>query len=461
MIDTILNNLNLERIFLIIKKRLVWMIIFTTLGGVGVGYYSMSTSYQLYNATISMYVYGDQNYIYDSSVNVSYSELRKARDLVPSYILVLKSNTVLTKIIEKVGVDYSTDAISGMISAGPVDETAVFYVNVINPDPYIAMSIANAIADIAPAEIARVVKSGGVEVIDYATLPKYPYAQTDVVKFTIIGAVGGFALSFVIFLFFGLLDTTIRKKNELTTTYNIPILGDVPMIFDVSRKIKTDKVLGESSPFGFKEAYNSIRTNIMFTGRAEKCPVFVVTSADKAEGKTLNCINLAVTFAHIGKKTLIIDGDLRKPSVYKRLFASESSDGLSNYVAGLSDTVNVSTTHIPNLSVLSAGRIPPNPSELIGSVRFEELLGGLRDQYDYIFIDVPPVGIVSDALAISKIITGYVLVVKSNTSKIDFLTSVVQLLEQVDANICGFIYNAVNPKSGDYKYKKYKNGYGK
>lgn len=459
MIETIIGNFNLNRIMWIIKRRLLLMIIFGAIGGIGVGYFALQTSYELYNARISMYVYGDENYIDNDTVNVSSAELRKAKDLVPSYMLILKSKTVLDKVTKKIEAPYTTEAISGMINAGSVEETAVFYVNVLNSDPYIAMEVANAIAEIAPAEIARVVKSGGVEVIDYATLPTEPYIKTDIVKYVVIGVMAGFGISLLIFLLVGLLDGTIRKKNELIEVFNIPILGEVPIIYDPSKKVKANKVLDAESPFMFKESYNSIRSNIMFTGNGDICPVFVVTSADKGDGKSINCINIAVSFALLGKRTLIIDADLRNPSLHRRFSREENTEGLSLYLAGLINEVNILKTSTENLSILCAGVVPPNPSDLIASVQFEQLILALRERFDYILIDTAPLGLVSDALDLSQSITGYILVVRSGVSKIEQQKQMVRQLEGVEAQISGFIYNAINPKSSDSKFKYYNISY--
>ena len=464
MIETIIGNFNLERIFYIIKKRLFLMIIIGAIGGMAVGYYSFSTSYELYSARVTMYIYSDPNYIYDPTVNVSNADLIKAKNLVPSYMLVLKSNTVLEKVIENLGAPYTVDEMKSMINSGAVDDTAVFYVSVATPDPSLSMEIANAIAEIAPEEISRVVKSGGVEVIDYATLPDEPFYKTNVIKYTLVGLVGGFGLSFMIFLFFGLLDRTIRKRHEISDTFTIPILGDVPTILRKSRKNPMNKLLSIDSTFDIKESYNIIRTNLTYLNQEESCPTYVVTSADMSEGKTLNCVNIAVSFAMMGKKVLVIDADLRSPSV-ERLFvqhglqSSVSEHGLNQFLAEVSESYPVYQFCEGNLSVIPAGDVLPNPAELLSSSVFASLLETLKESYDYIFIDTPPVGIVSDALVVKDLITSYILVARSNVSKMNEQLRVVKHFGDLGALICGFIYNEVDPKSNEYVYKHYKNAY--
>jgi capsular exopolysaccharide synthesis family protein len=453
MIETILNNFNIERLLWIVKRKLALMIIFGALGGVIAGAYAIQTSETIYSASASFYVYSNPEYAYDSTVNITSADFSLAKMLVQSYTLVLKSDTVLDKVIEELSLTISPEALAGSIYTNMVEDTSVFYITVYDQDPYKAMEITNALADIAPSEISRIVKSGGIEVIDYAKLPTDPYTTTSLIKFVIIGLIGGFGLSAAIFLFLGLIDTTIRRRYELKDVFTIPILGEIPQMISPSRNVKFDKILHEESPFAIKESYSSLRANILFTGKGEKCPVFAVTSAEENEGKTLNSINIAMALSQLGKKVLIIDGDMRNSSVGKQLHIDQEI-GLSHYLAGMTDVANL-YEETDNLSVLLAGSIPPNPAELLGGNKLDELLLEMKKKFDFIVIDLPPVGIVADARLIAQKVTGYFLVVRSGVSKINKEKRTVQYLEQVGAEINGFIYNGVNPKSSDYTYKNY------
>lgn len=459
MVETIIYNFRLDRIGWILKRRLLLILLFAAIGGVALGYYGFSNGVSLYVAKTSLYVYSSPSYVENTSANVTNADFTMAKNLVPSYMLVLKSDTVLSKINEKLDLGYSVEELNSMISASAIKDTAVFHINVYNRDPFIAMQVANAVAEIAPAEIARVVKSGGVEVIDYATLPVVPYSSTDVTKFSLLGVAAGAVLSAVIFLFFGLLDTTIRKKSEIEDIFNIPILGEVPMMHDLSRRIKVDKILKISSPFAVKESYNSIRMSLLGIENGQKCPTYVVTSAEQSDGKTLNCINIAISFAQLGKKVLLIDADLRKPSVNVQLNMELTEEGLSQYLSGILDEVTLLPTGTENLSLLPAGQIPENPAELISSTRFAQLLEQMKGQFDYIFIDTPPVGIVADAMLLDKYSSGYIIVVREDASKLIVEKRVVHGFEQMDIEVVCFLYNGLEPKRGEYIYKNYY-GYG-
>ena len=225
------------------------------------------------------------------------------------------------------------------------------------------------------------------------------------------------------------------------------------------------KILCKDSSFNVKEAYNSIRTNLLFIQQGEKCPVFVITSPTANNGKTINAINLAVSFAQMGKKTLLIDSDMRNPTMH-RMFSIPAKNGLSEILAGLTDNISVSKTGIENLSVLTAGKIPPNPAELLSSNRMDKLLDFVREHYDCVFIDTPPINIVTDSTLFAQKVTGYILIVKTDTTNINEVKSTVSNLEQIEANILGFILNdATSDKKKYYSYYRkynysYKYGYG-
>lgn len=230
------------------------------------------------------------------------------------------------------------------------------------------------------------------------------------------------------------------------------------------RKVKDmyskNNIIGNNSSFAVAEAYKSLRTNLLFTKVGTGCQKIVITSAMENEGKTVNCINLAITLAQNGLKVLIIDADMRKPMVANDL-ELERFEGLSNVVAGLTKKKvldYVIKTKYENLSVLGAGDIPPNPAELLASKQMEPLLNSLESSFDYILIDTPPVTLLTDAVVLASLVQGYLFVVRSKQVPIEQVKKAVTRLKQVDANIIGFILNDVDANSGYYRkyyYRKY------
>ena len=222
------------------------------------------------------------------------------------------------------------------------------------------------------------------------------------------------------------------------------------------------KMLCADSPFIVKEAYNAIRTNLLFSQQGEKCPIFVITSPTANNGKSINAINMAISLAQMGKRTLLIDADMRNPTIH-RMFSIPVQNGLSEILAGLTDNITVSKTDVENLSVLTTGKIPPNPTELLSSSRMDKLLDFVKAHYDCVFIDTPPVNLVTDSTSFSSKATGYILVIKSVTTDIQEVKVTVSTLQHINANIVGFVLNDVNAKNKRYSlyYKKgYRSKYG-
>ena len=231
--------------------------------------------------------------------------------------------------------------------------------------------------------------------------------------------------------------------------------------FSKQRQIKKDAKraqpkLHRDMGFAAMEQYKMLRTNLSFVLTEEiKCPIIGVTSSARGEGKSTTAVNLAYALAADKKKVLLIDGDLRLPSIAQKMDI-RSTVGLS----GLLMTLDVSnmeqfrTDVLENWYVLPAGTLPPNPSELLGSPKMEKLLQLLAEQFDYIVIDLPPVGLVSDALAVSRMITGMVLVVRENFTDKKELEDCVRQLDLSNVTVLGFVWNE-SEESKTRKYKRY------
>lgn len=245
------------------------------------------------------------------------------------------------------------------------------------------------------------------------------------------------------------------------------------VIKPVTRETDDDKVmLCEKMNFTSREAYKMLRTNLMFTlTDSPKCKKVGVTSSIRGEGKSTTSINLAYTLATANSKVLLIDLDLRLPSIAKRLDL--------NYQFGISDYLTNNATRkeiihkLPkykNMDVILAGTIPPNPSELIGTESLARFVKSLETSYDYIIFDLPPVNIVTDALAAKDLMDGQLVVVREGYSDKYSLANCIRQLQFVEMNILGFVYTNAGGSATYYskyknysKYKKYynyKNKYG-
>lgn len=202
------------------------------------------------------------------------------------------------------------------------------------------------------------------------------------------------------------------------------------------------KTLHKNLEFTAIEQYKLLRTNLDFTlPVGEKCPVIGVTSSMRGEGKSTTSVNLSYVLAEKGSKVLLIDGDLRIPSIAKKM-QIESTPGLTDFLMGNgANFAKFQSELLKNWFILPSGNIPPNPSELLGSRRMESVLAELREVFDYIIIDLPPVNIVSDALSISSLITGMIVVIREEYTEKKELEHCFRQLRLSNVNILGCVMN--------------------
>ena len=215
---------------------------------------------------------------------------------------------------------------------------------------------------------------------------------------------------------------------------------------------ENDKTLHANLEFTAIEQYKLVRANLDFTlPEGEKCPVIGVTSSMKGEGKSTTSVNLSYVFAEKGSKVLLIDADMRLPSLAKKLDI-ENSPGLADLLRGSDVQLSQFKSHLlSNWFILPAGDVPPNPSELLGSSRMKNLLNQLREIFDYIIIDLPPVNIVSDAISISRLITGMIVVIREEHTDKRELDRCFRQLKLSNVNVLGCVMNQAKTNGGIYK----------
>lgn len=224
---------------------------------------------------------------------------------------------------------------------------------------------------------------------------------------------------------------------------------------------KAKNVLSGDSKFAIVEGYKIARTNLVFSMVTEQNNAVAVTSWSKGEGKSTATVNLAISFAKMGKKILLIDSDLRRPNMHN-LLKLDNSIGLSEVIGKFNDFESaVHREAIPYLDVLTSGTIPPNPSELIGSASFSDLVNRFKEEYDYVIMDTPPIGVVADTFLLKNFVAGYVLVVREKITTHGDIEKAIQNIKLADSKILGFLkvgcslhekryYNRSN--YGYYKY---------
>ena len=221
------------------------------------------------------------------------------------------------------------------------------------------------------------------------------------------------------------------------------------------------KRIGKRLSFGASEAYKLLRTNLVFSmADEETCKVIGLTSALRGEGKSTTAANLAYSLAESGKKVLLIEADMRIP-VMASILRLDETPGLSHVLAGLSD-LNDAVRKTPlhsGLSIITAGEIPPNPSEMLSSKRMEQVIEALKPSFEYIIIDLPPVNAVSDSLAVARLLSGMIMVVRQNYCDQSSLAEAMRRMELMEVKLLGFVLNGA--ETPEKRYKKYGYRYGK
>ena len=217
------------------------------------------------------------------------------------------------------------------------------------------------------------------------------------------------------------------------------------------------RIINNDTPFAVKEAYVKLRTNLMFCMTADKerpCKSFVITSSKPSEGKSTTATNLAVSYAMLGKKVILIDADMRKPT-QRKLWKIESTTGLCDFLAKIKSLELSKVKDLP-LWIVCTGTIPPNPSELLSSDRMKRFIDKCAKIYDYVIIDTPPINTVADAQIVSTYVDGVVLVSKSGDTTTDELNAAIDAVHRAGGNLCGVVLNNMNMKA----MKRYGDKYG-
>jgi len=299
-------------------------------------------------------------------------------------------------------------------------------------------------------EIAKVATQSNYRVIDHAHNMGIPVRPKRLLVF-IIGVLLGLIFGILQALTRNILDDKINSKKELEELTNLPLYGILPNI--KKKNIKIEVLADPKSPYA--EAHRSLRTNLQFTQNTNKAHVILITSTIMGEGKSTTVANLSAIFNLAGYKCVVINLDLRKPTLHK-FFNVDNSIGMSTYLSGRSKIEDIIVpTDYEGLDVITSGPIPPNPSELIMTDKMQELIDELKEEYDYIFIDSAPLGLVTDTMNLMPYADINLIIFRENYALKSFAKDLNSLVERHDLKHIGLVLNGSDMSSGSYGY-----GYG-
>ena len=390
------------------------------------------------------------------SMSDVYQGNRFSQERVVSYTELLMGQTLAQRTIEKLGLDMSPEELRDNVTAGAKADTVLIDVAVTDPSPVRARDIADALSD----EFVLMVREletpedgtrpdARVIVEQRAVIPEDPVSpkkSRNLAVALLLGLVAGVGLAYVR----DQLDNTVKDLKELEAITGVGVVGSIPM--DKERR-RRPSISFDTDNSTFAESFRKLRTNLQFLAVDNPPRVIVVTSSLPHEGKSTTAINLALALSENDYSVALVDGDLRRPMLHAYLGLPGSS-GFSTVLAGRASLDEVlQETAFSRVSVLASGSVPPNPSELLGSMAAQKVLAELRDQFDYVILDSSPLLAVTDAAILAAAADGVLTVARYGGTKRDQLSHAVGNLRSVGAPLLGAVLTMTPPRGGaTYSY---------
>lgn len=435
-----------------------WLpIVLITLLGLGLAAGATALTQPKYTASTQVFVaVGGGDSATEILQGSSFSEKR-----VTSYVSLAKSPRVLQPVIDELGLDTTAEELAETVTANAPLQTVLINIGATHTDPERAAQIADATAESlirTVGEVETPEASGeplvDLSVVDEARIPDAPSSPRTLLNLA-LGLVIGAALGVAYALLKTILDTRIRRREDVERITDAPVLGVVAE----DRTAEDEPLLTVDASTGGPraESYRQLRTHLKFTNVDGGTQTVVVTSSVPGEGKTTTATNLAVMIAESGARVLIVDADLRRPRVAKTL-GVEGAVGLSTILSGqidVEDAVQV-WGESGELDVIASGEIPPNPSELLGSENMRRVLDWAQQNYDIVLLDAPPLQPVTDPTVLAAQCSGVVLVCRvDGYNHREPLREALENLEASGARLLGLVLTRVPVKRSGYQYYDY------
>lgn len=299
--------------------------------------------------------------------------------------------------------------------------------------------------------LSKAVTTAKTRTIDYARTPKFAvYPQRKLIQMVCIAI--GILVPILLVLISGLFETKVNSEETIKALTQVPIIGRI-----AQKKGNDHIIVKHGSRSAVNEMFRLLRTNINFINHGKETQTLLFTSSISGEGKTFIALNLGITIALSDKKVVLLGMDLRKPKMATYMGAEDTNKGITNYLVGQSSLPEIlqQNKEVPNLSFITSGPIPPNPTELILNERMEQLLKELAEQFDYILIDTPPIGLVSDALLLRKFVDNIFIVVRQKYTRKIMLRNMEAMRKNNELPKASIIFNGVKQGKKYYGYGGY------
>jgi len=441
------ESLDLIRLWRVIAKRWYLVILLPILATGVVYYYSYNNYIPVYTASATLMITRPA-----STTPTSSSDIVFGRQMASTYQDIIRSRRILNLVANDEIIPYNAEGLRNMVQVEPLGGGELINVSITDTDPVLASYIANMVSRVFMDQVGVIIRGAYVTILDEAPVPRAPsnpLASRNVIIYSFaIGLIAAVGLAFLI----DYVDQSIKDPEEAEKLLGIPVMGLVPKVDG-----KSEFTVSGRSPQA--EALRTLRTNIQFSNVDQPYRRILVTGANANCGKSTLAANLAITFAQSGREVLLIDSDLRRPS-QQRFFKINNELGLSSLIFkdGLDLAEVVQDSGKNGLKVIPSGPIPPYPAEMLSSQRMKDLVDKFTEKFDYIIFDSPPVLAMTDAVVLSSLVDGTLIVLDYGKVRRDEATDALKTLNRVQANVIGVVLNYV-PYSKSY-YDGYKNYYG-
>lgn len=379
----------------------------------------------------------------DEDGNYSNNDIVMYQSLMKTYVEIINTEDLIERSLSKIDSKVEPAEVLSNLSVEAINDTQILQVTLEGKDKKEIYKILASITEEFVATAKTVVPNGNVQVIRNAKEPQKQISPNIKINI-VIGILSGVLLGGIIVFIKEFKGGSIETKEEVEEKIGIPVLGTIPKNYKDTDVFEVDK----NPKSVISEEYRILRTNLKYTSFEKYHRVFQVTSAVPGEGKSTVSINLALALAEEAK-VVLIDCDMRKPSIHKKLNISRKG-GLSDILIGKSDIMDVAYKYNKNLLIITAGNSIENPSEMLGSRAMERMIRRLKDVVDYVIIDTPPVQAVTDAQILSTRCDGTILVVKSGETKVKEVLNTIDLLNKVKGNILGIVLKYVEVNNKKY-----------
>lgn len=441
---------SLKRLSNVLKKNSLKIVLILFLFILCGYFYSYNMVVPKYKSISTMLLTSDN--VNKDNDSLTQNDINLNKNLIGTYGRILKSSSVLNKVIERLNLDMEEEELYKNIEIEEVKDTQIIEIGVIHEDPAEAQKIAGTLNDVFIQEIREFYKIDNISIVDQASYETEPYNIHHMVDILMFLGAGIIACTIMVSIIY-VLDTTIKIEQDIEEYVGLNVIGVVPF-----HKSKTDEelIVHHHSKSVVSEAFKTIRTNIAFSKSNEQSRAILFTSCNASEGKSWITANMAVAYAWSNKNVIIVDADMRKGRQHK-IFQVSNENGLSECLREIKDSEDYKTlknyikqTNVPKVHIMTIGAVPPNPSELLSSGKLSELIQMLKCVYDVVIIDGTPCNLVADSIPVSRIADSTVLVTECRRTKIEDLKNVMKLIQNVGGNIEGAILNKKEMKSKEY-----------